>query len=247
MLAARKIVLVRTLLLSNDIQLIEVISQVAQEMAIHLEPCCDAQLAMGRLCHVKFEGVMVDLDFEGGIEFLGRVRTLTSNRSAVSFAILGQRLIHADAFQGGVDVVIERPLCTDAIHRVLKASYPLMVREKRRYFRFPLQVEVAVARGRGTEFKVTSLNLSESGICLNSAEPLGVGDKLRLRLRLPGEPRLLNLLGQVCWSEATGRVGVQFSNLNPGVAHALRTWLAQRLEELMVHSHEQLEQAPGQG
>ncbi|MGA2203076.1 MAG: PilZ domain-containing protein [Terriglobales bacterium] len=69
--------------------------------------------------------------------------------------------------------------------RVLKASYPLMVRERRHDFRCPLQIAVSVSRGGSPAFTVNSLNVSETGICLNSAQPMQVGDKLRLRLRLP--------------------------------------------------------------
>jgi hypothetical protein len=239
----RKVEYVRALLLSDDIQVIGVLSHASQTMAVHLEPCCDARMAISKLCHSKFEGVMVDLELDGALDFLDRVRSLTSNRSAVSFAILGQNLKHADAFQSGANFVIERPLCEDAILRVLKASYPLMIREKRRYFRFPLQVEVGVARASGTEFRVRSLNISESGICLCSDQPVDVGEKLRLQLRLPGARQLLNLLGQVCWRGMTGQVGIQFCDVNTGVSRALRTWLAERLEETMLDSCKELEHA----
>src|SRR6185369_12888056 len=154
---ARQLVLVRVLLLSNDIQVIDILSGAAQQIGVHLEPCCNAQLAISKLCRAKFEGVMLDLDLEGGLNLLDRVRSLTSNRSAISFAILGQRLMHTDAFLRGANFVMERPLSKDAILQVLTAAYPLMVREKRRYFRYPLRVEVAVARGSETEFTVTSL------------------------------------------------------------------------------------------
>jgi len=222
---------VHTLLLSCDIQVIETFCQFAETMAIHIEPCSDAGLAMGKLCHAKFEGVIVDLGFRGGLEFLRKLRTLTSNKSAVSYAILGQSHEQADAFQAGANFVLDRPLLPGAVLRVLKAAYPIMVQEKRRYFRCPLQIAVFVSRGGGPEFTVNSLNVSEAGICLNAGQHMGVGDKLRLRLRLPGDQEFLDLSGEVCWSEATGRVGIQFSNVRPGVALTVRTWLAERLEE----------------
>jgi CheY-like chemotaxis protein len=222
---------VRTLLLSRDLQVIETLCHFAQAMGIHIEPCCDVELAMGKLCHAKFEGVFVDLGFQGGLEFLRKVRTLTSNKSVVSYAILGQNHQQADACQAGANFVLDRPLLPGAVLRMLKAAYPLMVQERRRYFRCPLQIAVFVSRGGGTEFTVKSLNVSEAGICLNSAQPMQVGDKLRLRLRLPSNSELLDLSGEVCWSEATGRVGIQFSNVKPGVALTLRTWLTERLEE----------------
>lgn len=225
---------VRTLLLSSDIQAIETLCHFAPAMAINIEPCGCAELAMGKLCRSKFEGVIVDLGFKGGLEFLRKLGTLTSNKSAVSYAILGHSHEQADAFQAGASFVFDRPLLPEAVLRALKASYPMMVRERRRYFRCPLQIAVFVSRGGSPEFTVSSLNVSETGICLNSAQPMQVGDKLRLRLRLPGDSGFLNLCGEVCWSEVTGRIGIQFSNVKPDVALALRAWLADRLEESLL-------------
>ena len=128
--------------------------------------------------------------------------------------------------------------------RVLKASYLLMVRERRHYFRGPLQIAVSVSRGGSPAFTVNSLNVSETGICLNSAQPMQVGDKLRLRLRLPGDSEVLNLSGEVCWSALTGRVGVQFSNVKPGVALTLRTWLAERLEDKLLQQTDEIPDGP---
>lgn len=78
---------------------------------------------------------------------------------------------------------------------------------------------------------MTSLNVSESGICLNSPRSLQVGDHLRLRLCLPGNTEFLNLTGEVCWSEALGRVGIKFMSVGKNVAKALTQWLSDRLAQ----------------
>jgi hypothetical protein len=112
-------------------------------------------------------------------ELLRKLRTLTSNKSVVPYAILGQRHEQANAFQAGANSVADRPLLPGVVLRVLEASYPLMVRERRHYFGCPLQIAVSVSRGGSPAFTVSSLNVSETGICLNSAQPMQVGDKLR--------------------------------------------------------------------
>ncbi len=225
---------VRVILVSSDIQIIETFCRMAQAMTIHMEPCCDADSAMRKLCHGKYEGVAIDLDIEGGVELLKKIRSLTSNKSALTFAILRSRSDSRQRFFTAANFVLDRPLQPAVIFHVLKASYPMMVREKRRYFRCPVQISVFVTRGSNPEFVVPSLNISEAGICLSSSTPMQVGDQLRLRLQLPGESEYLNLAGEVCWSEAMGRVGVQFSGLAPKVAQALQNWLGERLEETLA-------------
>lgn len=225
---------VRLMLVSGDIQIIETICRMAQAMAIHIEPCCDADSAMRKLCHEKYEGVAIDLDLEGGVELLKKIRSLTSNKSALTFAILRTGGTSHERFFTAANFVLERPIQPGVIFHVLKASYPMMVREKRRYFRCPVQMSVFVTRGSNPEFVVPSLNISEAGICLNSSTPMQVGDQLRLRLQLPGGSEYLNLTGEVCWSEAMGRVGIQFSGLTARVTQALQNWLGERLEETLA-------------
>jgi hypothetical protein len=53
--------------------------------------------------------------------------------------------------------VLERPLSPAVVSRMLKASYPTMVRARRQYFRYPLQISVFVCREGKEEFAVISL------------------------------------------------------------------------------------------
>jgi CheY-like chemotaxis protein len=223
---------VRTLLVSTDIQAIELLCHVAEGMAIHVEPCCDAQSALRKLCRVKFEGVIVDLAFEGALALLHKLRGLTSNKSAVSYAILAQRHDQTDAFRAGANFVFDRPLVAGSVARVFKVSYSLMVREKRRYFRCPLSVPLKVTRN-GFTFMSDSVNVSESGMCLQSGHSLAVADKLILNFHLPANSHAIEVSAEVCWTKPDGRAGVRFANVQSEIAQALRNWIAERLEESM--------------
>ncbi len=225
----KRLVPVRVLLLSCDKEIAESLSQTARSMAIQIENCSDPELAMIKLARSKFEGVVVDLGLEDGFEFLTRLRKLSLNRSAVSYAVLRNNLEQLPAFQAGANFVFERPVSHSAA-RVFKASYSLMVRERRRYFRYPVKCEVQVRRG-ATEFAGTSVNLSETGISLKVGQAIPVGSKLGLRLHLPGEEEYLQLSGEVCWAEESGRIGVHLQNVNTEVAQTLREFLTERLEE----------------
>lgn len=218
-------------MLSSDIQIIEELCSLAEAMAIRIEPCGDSELATSKLNRSKFEGIIIDLELKEGFDLLRRMRNLSSNKSSVSYAILAHNHEQAAAFQAGANFVFERPLNSASAGRVLRASYPLMVREKRRYFRYAMEHSVLVRhRGEG-EFTATTVNLSESGICFTSGKSMQAGDSVALRLRLPGQTEYLQITGEICWSEASGKVGVQFRNLKPEIAETLREFMAERLEE----------------
>ncbi|HYL16222.1 MAG TPA: PilZ domain-containing protein [Terriglobales bacterium] len=225
---------VRVLLISRHIQTIETVCHFMQQMAMHVETCCDLESGMRKLCHSKYEAVLVDLnDKEEALDFLTKVRGLTSHKAAVTCAIVNFSHQRVAAFQAGANFVLERPLSSSSVFRTLKAAYPLMVRERRRYFRCPVQIPTFVSIGSALEFAATSVNISEGGIAINSPTKIQVGDKLKLRLQLPGSSESLTLPGEVCWTDATGRAGIQFSNRASYVLPALQSWLAERLEDLM--------------
>ena len=225
---------VRVLLISRHIQTIETVCHYMQQMAMHVETCCDLESGMRKLCHTKFEGVIVDLnEKEPALEFLRKLRGLTSHKAAVTCAILNSGHERGDAFQAGANFVLERPLSSSSLVRTLKAAYPLMVRERRRYFRCPMQVSTFVTVGSGPEFTATSVNISEGGIAISSPTPVQVGDNIELRVQLPGTSESLTLSGEVCWTDATGRSGIHFSNLASNVSQALQFWLSEQLEQMM--------------
>lgn len=226
---------VRVLLVSRQIQTIEVLCQLMQHLAMHVEPCCDCAAAMRKLCRAKFEGVVVDLDTEkNAIELLRKLREMTSHRAAVAYAIVKDTGQKAEAFQAGANFVFEKPLSAALIDRTLKASYPLLIRERRRCFRCPIQTTTYVRTDSVAEFSATSLNLSESGIAIISPVPLRAGNRLHLRFQLPGRSNFLTITGEVSWSDASGRAGIQFLSPPPNVSEQLQTWLSTRLHDRLA-------------
>ena len=231
----RESITVRVLLLSRHIQTIETLCHLMQQMAMHVEPCCNVEAAMRKLCRAKYEGVIVDLNDRGeALDLLRKLRESTSHRGAVSCAILSGGHHRAAAFQAGANFVLERPLSTNLIVRTLRAAYPLMLRERRRYFRCPVQTPTFVSSGSSPGFQAISVNIGETGMAINTPVPLQVGEKLQLRLHLPGKTEVMTMAGEICWTDTTGRAGIQFLRLANQTAEQLQCWLSERLEELTL-------------
>lgn len=230
----RESVAVRVLLVSRHIETIDTLCHFMQQISMHVELCCDLGSAMRKLCHAKFEGLVVDFnDKEEALDLLEKLRQLTSHRGAVAFAIVNHDSEKTAAFQAGANFLLERPLFARSVVRTLTAAYALMVRERRRYFRCPVETITFVSGGPGRKFPASSVNISESGIAIKSPIPLQVGEKLQLGFRLPGNTELLKMAGEVCWTETAGDTGIRFRCLPSRVAEELRSWLSERLQGLM--------------
>ena len=176
------------LLVCNDAGTIKQLSASMQQLAMFPEVCVEVGAALGLLNRRKFEAVIVDLQFGDQAKLvLEKVRLSPSNRTAVIFAISDSDAETAGAFKDGSNLVLRRPLSPALIDRSLKVAYGLIVRERRRYFRCPVEIPVHISIARSTrELVATSVNISERGMALATAVPLRVGEKLQMRMVLPG-------------------------------------------------------------
>ena len=159
---------------------------------------------------------------------------MTSYKSAVAIALLKNSDEMPSAFRAGASFVLVRPLSPTVLMRTLKASYPLMVRERRRSFRCPLQIPIYVSAGSRPEFMATSANISEGGIALTTPAGLQVGERVVLRFALPGLEDTAQISAEVCWNDNAGRVGMEFAQVPGPVKEQLVAWLADRLGESLL-------------
>lgn len=226
----------RALLLSSDIQVVETLCEAAQLMAIHIEPCCNVELATKKLSQSKFEGVIVDLLLPDTVEVLRMLRTTTSNRSAICLAVGTPQFEMRQAFEAGATFVLERPVSVRQAARLFKVSYSMMLNERRRSFRFPLCVPI-VLTVKGNKIQGSTVNVSESGICVHTGSVLTPGMRVQMRLPLPGSSSL-DLRGEVCWSDPTGKAGLQYCDPSVFERQVLQTWLSERLAESLGPHHE---------
>jgi PilZ domain-containing protein len=224
---------VRILLASRNIETIEFLCQQTHRLSMHVETACDADSAMRKLCHSKFEGLIVDFEFGAdGLRLLGNLPGLTSNRRAISFAIVADESDAAIAFRAHTTFVFQRPLAIAAVARTFRAAQPMMFRERRRDYRYPIEARTFISSD-GSEFLSSSVNLSETGIALNSPSPLKVGAQVQLRIELPRMAEPLVVSGEVCWSDTNGRAGIHFLELRTKTLERLQQWLSERMSELV--------------
>jgi CheY-like chemotaxis protein len=226
---------IRVLVISADKNTVEALSDIMEQMGIYVEVCPDRKSALRSLCNTKYEGLIIDLvQGEDSLDLLRNLPDFTANKSAVSCAILNDLHQKASAFQAGANFVLERPLELKAASRTIRAAYPMMVRERRRYFRCPVETPTFVEIEPNPEFQANSVNISEAGMAILSPMQLKVGQGVQMRLRIPGSPDFVNITGEICWvDDASGRAGVQFMEISKTVAEALAAWLLARLEEMI--------------
>ena len=197
-----------------------------------VEICPDIGSATRRLCRAKFEALVVDLKSPAEtLELIKEPREMTSHQKVVVLAILNNNDDIPDAFRAGANFALVKPLLPAILIRTLKASYPLMVRERRRYYRHSVQTSIHVSSASLAEFVATSINISEGGMAITSSVALRVGETVTLKVTLPGTEQTATLNSEICWTDNAGRMGLVFVQVAAIEVERLQSWLADRLEE----------------
>src|SRR5271155_1263059 len=225
---------VRVLLVSSDIQIIDTLCESMGKMSMHVDICSDFSSAAYKLCHSKFEALVVDFkDRTNALDLLKKLPQMTSHKASVVLATLNCNEKMPSAFRAGASFVLVKPLSPAVLMRTLRVSYPLMVNEKRRSFRCPVRVPVYVSHGAKPEFMATSANISEVSIALSNAPALQVGDRINLRLMLPHTQADAKITAEVCWCNPAGSAGLEFVQVPASIKEQLVSWLAARLEDYL--------------
>jgi DNA-binding response OmpR family regulator len=225
---------VRVLLVSDDIETIDTLCHYMEQMTMHVEVCSDITSAARKLCHAKFEAIVVDFNNPAAaLDLIKKPREMTSHKGSVVIAVLNSSNEMPSAFRAGASFALVKPLLPAILMRTLRASYPLMVRERRRSYRCPLQISVQVSSNSHPDFVATSVNISEGGMAVTSPVQLQVGERVNLKFTLPEKDIPARISGEICWTDETGRLGLEFVQVPAPMTEHLQSWLATRLEECL--------------
>jgi hypothetical protein len=221
------------LLVSADPITIEQFNHALQELSISPDVCQEAPASIRLLNCRKYDAVIVDLQLgkQSG-RVLDEVRLSPSNRTAVMFAIGGSDAEAAAVFRKKAAFVFERPLSAESIRSTLKPAFGLILRERRRYFRYPVAIPVTILRQSMPEICCYSVNISEQGMAMSTSVPFTAGDDVRIQFTLPDHKVPFLAESTICWWK-TGHLGVRFVSLSRKHQHELQDWLSEKLEETL--------------
>lgn len=94
---------------------------------------------------------------------------------------------------------------------------------RRRYERFNMNSEIKVNVG-GRELVGSMRTISEGGLSFSADEALEKGGIVTMRVQSPDGKEVIEVQGEVVWSEANKAYGVQFSNAKQGSLAMIRDW-----------------------
>lgn len=117
-------------------------------------------------------------------------------------------------------IVLGLLLAPLALWQALRLREP---KNKRRFERFKMSSEVRVTMG-DRELVGAVNTISEGGLSFDATEALEKGGIVTMRIQSPDGREVIEVQGQVVWSEKSQSYGVQFSNAKQGTLAMIRDW-----------------------
>ena len=229
-----------SLVVSRDPQVLGILQQAMEKFAIKVEICEGASSGAEILASEKFDAVVVDCDdLQGGLDMLDGMRKGQTNKTTIKFAILNGVTTTQKAFELGANFVMQKPISMLNSMRCFTASLNLIERERRRYFRFPLEIPVLLIFGENQELKVITSNLSEGGMAITFRGKLPQSGLSRIVFSLPGNESITECTATVAWTDGSGRAGVRFREMAAAPRQKLESWLEEQMKraELQSNAH----------
>lgn len=124
--------------------------------------------------------------------------------------------------EAGANAILRLPPDADWDRRLAR----LLQVAVRREARVPIHLQLSASLGAAEEpFTASTINVSETGMLVQSAVPLGLGRELDFALQLPGNGGLISGRGRVLRIAGTCEYGVEFTLLEGPVLDRLRAFL----------------------
>jgi CheY-like chemotaxis protein len=215
------------LLVSADPGPLAVTQKVLEEYGVNIKVVESAQAAEKLIKTTKFDLGIFDHDVPEALNLAAK-RGAGFNPQMV-FALL--RSAHLNDVRGKrIHFVVQKPFTADLFARSLRAAYGTMIRERRVGFRHPVQIKPAssvLIQEHGNQSLQSSmiLDLSQTGLCIQTKEILPQGATLQVDFYLPESKELIHATGSVMWTRASGRTGFRFTHVPLAEQKYLTAWL----------------------
>lgn len=231
------------LLLTRDDQVIRVLRRVLEDLEIRVEVCTSADKAAEHLEQRKFDAVVIDCDdVHNAITVLCSVRLTPSNKSSTVFAIVNGITTPTSAIELGANLALEKPINESRARHAFRATHALMLQERRRYYRHPVDIAVSLRfedkdKGSRREVLATGVNISEGGMAIKVKATLPREFRTaQLKFVMPGTQDWIEIMGSIAWADELGNAGIRFENM----PYTLR----ERLERFFRETEKKDKQGP---
>lgn len=214
------------LLVSSDYRTLTAVSGGVKKYEAKMGLVPTSEAAREYLERKKIDGIFVDMQLAGAMQLIEAVRKGPSNSKAAIFACVQAARETTGALNAGANFVLRAPLSVEAVALHITIAKELMLQERRRYFRHPVNFPMTL-KHRETEQQARITNLSEGGMAIHGAKDLRRGESMEFWFDLDFAAAISGK-GLVAWTNSEGAAGILFQALHGMGRGHLGAWLTAR-------------------
>ena len=192
----------------------------------------DSQEASQEAEKQRFDVVFMGMPRSDGLELTQRIRNSHSCHESIIVTLSATNDIELlrKAFGAGSTFILPKPIAAARVVPMLAAIESPRWKETRHAARLPLFTEVNCTLG-DQKLLMRSMNISETGMLLQSSQDLGMGQEVSLEFKI-GELRTsLNVKARVVRKQGPLNTGVDFVNLPPEDLNTIQLHVMGHLKE----------------
>ena len=213
-------------LVSSDYAIVTAVSRGVKKYGAKftLSPAADS--ARECLNQRKIDGVFVDMEVSGALGLIAAIRKGTANSKAVIFACLQDSKESTVTLSAGANFLLSKPLTAEGVALHITIAKELLDRERRRYFRHPVNLPVKLKDAVG-EQRARMTNVSEGGMAVRTTRALKHSSAIDFEFEV-SSGALVNGKGQVTWISKEGLAGISIQTFHGKGREYLEAWLLSR-------------------
>jgi len=192
----------------------------------------DSQEATQAAEKQAFDVVFVGMPRLDGLELAVRIPNLHPNSKTTVVMLDATNDIETlrKIFAVGVGFILPKPIASSRIIPMLTAMESPGWKDRRPAARLPLFIKV-VCTWANRDFPTQSINISETGMLLQSLPGVEVGQEVSLEFKIVELGASLNVRAAIVRKEGTDRAAAKFIDLAPEDRNAIRLCIMGHLEQ----------------
>jgi len=219
------------LVLSHDLDALRIINKTFEEYGLEANIARNVRDANELLKDRRFDLAICDYDLPGAQQ-LAYLEPGCAWRGMI-FALLGKEQQNGIQSQR-IHLRLPKPLTQGLFSKGLRAAYATMAYERRAALRYPVEVDASWAelihQGEHNMIgRARILNVSRTGMCLETPELLPQHATMRATFELPENGGLINVEGEVVWAKSPAKSGVRFTKVLAVSQKRLTDWLESKM------------------
>jgi hypothetical protein len=216
------------LVFSSDPQAVSTVAKILESHGFGVKMTSNP-IAAEELCRCfRFDLGVFDLGAAGWSELL---HLKSAPRVVIGLTGPGQL---KNGISQGIHFLLQKPFTADLFTKTMKAAYGTIATDRLRSFRHQVSIPakscrvVHDAQSKSLE-RTRIVNLSQTGVCLQTEVMLPQGSGIQVSFALPESGLIIQMRGTVIWAHASGRAGIKITEFTCGNESLYDAWLTSML------------------